>query len=143
MFGRRKKEKLYSRKTVIAIEVIIAVLAILIGLGIKYLITNQATNDINLSDQTVNNITFSGFTINFEKDGSSKINVSLINYTKEEVVVNSVTMKLYAKDNTQIAAITYEQDEDNNKIGPNQEVEIESSTSADLSGVTFVEYEIK
>ena len=142
MFWNKKKEKRYSRKTVIILEVIFAVLAILIGLGIKYLITNQKTDTINLSDQVVNNITFSGFNISFSKSGS-KITVNLINYTKEPIKFKSVEMKMYAKNNTQVASVSYGDGENEIELGPNQETLIESTTEVNLSNVTFIEYEVK
>ena len=139
----KKEEKRFNRTTVIVTEVCVAIVVLLSALGIKYLVTNRTDKAIHLSDQVVENLTFSEFTIAKGKNNSSSINVNIINYTEESITFKTVTVNLYASDNTKVASLTFGTEEEPIKLEPNQETTIEGTSSIDLSDVTFVEYEIK
>lgn len=140
MFKTGKKEIKLNKSMVIIIEVCVAFIILLSLIGIKYLVTNKSDNSIRLDNQVISDITFSDFTISFDKEGS-KVAVDLINYSQENIEIENVVIKLYAKDNTQISEITTPFQE--GILEPNQSIKIENKTSVDLSEVAIVEYEIK
>lgn len=132
-----------KKSTIVIIDIIVLVLLGAIAIGIKYLVTNKVDkNLVKLENQTVNNITFSDFNIKYKKK-KSHINVTLINYTAEEISINKLTIRLYASDNTNVSAITIDYLEDSGeplKLGENQQTIVENSTPLDLTGITNVEY---
>lgn len=136
-------EKVKMKKsTIIIIEVVCAALIFGILVGIKYLVTNKANDDIvYLENQVVNNLTFTDFTLNYENE-ESKVNVKMINYTEENIQISKLIIRLYAKDNTKVSEITADFTTDGNPyvIGPNQETLVENSVKLDLTNVSKVEY---
>jgi flagellar basal body-associated protein FliL len=107
-FKKHNKEEAVKMKksTIIIIEIICAVLIFSVLIGVKYLITNKAKdNVVYLENQLVSNVTFTDFTLTYEKK-ESDIKVKMINYTQEVINLKKVLIKLYAKDNTKVSEIT-------------------------------------
>lgn len=134
-----------KKKTIIIIEVVCAVLIFATLLGIKYLITNKVDkNVVKLENQLISNITFSDFVLKY-KDEKSYISVNLINYSKEEIKINKLTIKLYASDNTKVSEILV--DYLNNSaplvLGENQSTEVSNIIELDLTDIIKVEYVIE
>lgn len=141
------KEKAVKMKksTIIIIEVSCALVILFAAIGVKYLITNKVDNNvIKLENQVVNNITFSDFTLKYEKK-TSKITVNMINYTEENIEIKKLTIRLYAKDNTKVSEIVADLQTDGNAtvLGPNQRTQIENSTKLDLTDISKVEYVVE
>lgn len=141
---KNKEEKVPMKKsTVIIIEVLVAVVVLLAALGIKYLVTNRHDdNVVRLEDQLIDNISFTDFVLTYE-EGKSTINVTLINYTEEPIDINKLTIKLYAKDNTQVSEITAPLNEGAGRLESNQRTEITSVIELDLTDIANVEYVIE
>ncbi len=139
-------EKVKMKKsTIIIIEVACAALIFGVLVGIKYLVTNRANDDVvYLENQVVSNLTFSDFTLNYENE-ESKINVKMINYTEENIQISKLIIRLYAKDNTKVSEITADFTNDGNPyiVGPNQETIVENSVKLDLTNVSKVEYVVQ
>lgn len=141
---KNKEEKVPMKKsTVIIIEVLVAVVVLLAALGIKYLVTNRHDdNVVRLEDQLIDNISFTDFVLTYE-EGKSTINVTLINYTEEPIDINKLTIKLYAKDNTQVSEITAPLNEGAGRLESNQRTEITSVIELDLTDIANVEYVVE
>lgn len=139
-------EKVKMKKsTIIVIEVLVALVVFGALIGVKYLITNKNNdNVIKLENQVVKNISFTDFTLTYEKKNSN-IYVNMINYTEENIEIKKLTIKLYAKDNTQVSEIKADLTVDGNPtiIGPNQQTAVENSTKLDLTNISKVEYVVE
>lgn len=138
MFKKEKKEHLYNKKTVIIFEILFALVVLAAAIGIKYLVTNKNDSTLRFENQVVEGITFSDFNISFNKEGST-VKVNLINYTEESIELEGVVIKLYAKDNTQVSEITLDSGFAS-LLESNQSIQVENTTTADLSGISSVEY---
>ena len=105
LFKRKKEVKTVSKPLVIVTEMVLAIIIFLSAIGIKWLVANKYNPKVvNLPNQTVEGITFSDFSIEYE-EATGKLTVNAINYTDREIEVEKITLKLYSKDNTLVSEI--------------------------------------
>ena len=138
LFKKKKEEKRINKTVVIIIELFVAVVLFLCAIGIKWLLTNRYNPRIvKLEEQTVQGVTFEDFVADYS-DITGKIKVNAINYTENDIVINGITLNLYAKDNTLISRIELP-----NKITlkPNEKYLITNEIATEVR-IGKVEYEI-
>ena len=136
LFKRKKEEKQVSRPLVIIIELVVAIIIFLCAIGLKWLIANRYNPRlIKLENQTVDNFTFSDFSVEYSDD-KGLLKVNAINYTEEVISTDKITINLYAKNNTLISRIELP-----NKIilKPNEKYLISNEIATDVR-VGKVEY---
>lgn len=106
LFKKKDEEKKCSRRCIIAIEIIVAVLLFLTLLGLKWLFLNvhDDLNIVKLDDQTINDVSFVDFQTKYEDD-KGNVSVSVINYTDKEVIIPSLKIRLYSSDNSLVSQI--------------------------------------
>lgn len=103
----RKKEKTYNKTTVIIIEIAVALVILLVGIGIKWLINNHDKDNgkVRIEDQVVEGISFVDFLYN---EDTSEYLVNAINYNVATINIKELKLYIYSDENAQVAAVTFE-----------------------------------
>lgn len=140
LFKKKEEPNKCSRRLIIIIEIIVAVLLFLTLLGLKWLFLNvhEDSNIVKLDNQVVNDVSFVDFQTKYENN-KGEVSVSAINYLDKEITIPSLKIRLYSSDNSLVSQI-----EINEPIvlDANQEHLIEN-TIATNTKVARVEYVIE